>query len=163
GSSRGNRPLHAIKLGSGPANVSITAGAHADEPVGPLTAILLTQWLLETEQGRALASRHTFWICPQVNPDGAETNSPWFFAPHDPWTYLRHANREPPGDDVEFSYPGPGNQPPARRPENEAVAAFLRQGAPYIYHASLHGMAYSEGAWFLICKEWVPQTTPLQE
>ena len=37
GLSREGRPLHAATLGSGPLKISLLAGAHADEPVGPRT------------------------------------------------------------------------------------------------------------------------------
>ena len=165
GSSREGRAIWALTLGEGERRLSITAGAHADEPLGPMTAMLFAEWLVSSDEGRALLSRHTFHICPQVNPDGAQANSVWFADPLDPLAYLRGVVRELPGDDVEFGYPrdtAPGDGDDAR-PENIAVATFLARGGPYAFHASLHTMAYAEGAWFLIGRDWVERTRPLRQ
>ncbi|MCX7717704.1 MAG: M14 family zinc carboxypeptidase [Candidatus Sumerlaeaceae bacterium] len=154
GRSRAGRPLYGIRLGRGPARASLTAGAHADEPAGPMAAFDLIRRLCEEPRGKQLVDLYSFYLCPQVNPDGAEANSAWFRDPADLALYLRHVVREQPGDDVEFGYPaataGAEVGAPPLRPENGAVAEFLRHGAPYVFHASLHGMAFAEGAWFLI-------------
>ena len=47
------------------------------------------------------------------------------------------------------------------RPENEAAMAFLEPHGPYAAHFSLHGMAFAEGAWFLICNEWADRAGDL--
>lgn len=163
GTSRQGRPLLGVMVGSGPLRVSITAGAHSDEPAGPLAALALLHALTTTDRGRVLLTRTTWLICPHVNPDGALLNDHWLADPPDPMRYLRHVFREPPGDDVEFNYPSedPGARGP--RPENAAVAAFLREGAPFHLHASLHGMGFAEGAWWLIGSEWVDRTAPLRQ
>lgn len=160
GRSRGGRPLYGLRLGDAPRSASITAGAHADEPVGPMTAFALALWCITTPAGRDLLRSFRFHLCPQVNPDGAEANRRWFADPPDPVTYLRHAVREQPGDDIEFGYPGPLG--PALRPENEAVARFFTEQGPVAFHASLHGMAVAEGAWFLIGHHWINRTAPLR-
>jgi hypothetical protein len=173
GVSREGRPMFGMRLGSGPHRVGITAGAHADEPVGPMTALALARWLVETDPGWAMLDAHSFFICPQVNPDGAEANRAWFADPLDLRAYASNVRREPPGDDVEFGYPAPDGAapddgapaPPGEpRPENQAVARFLASaGGPFDFHASLHTMAFAEGAWFLIAREWVERTAPLRE
>jgi len=161
GTSRTGGTMYGFVVGEGKHHVSITAGAHADEPVGPMTARMLIELFLSgAEDARQLTSHFTFYICPQVNPDGSAANEAWFHDPINEWEYLQHVVREPPGDDIEFGYPDSSGR--ALRPENEAVAAFLREGGPYVYHASLHGMAYAEGAWFLIGKEWASRTGELQ-
>jgi len=160
GKSRGGRPLYGLQVGNGAINVSITAGAHADEPAGPMAACALAWWLGEPEQSE-WRKQFTFMICPQVNPDGAEANRPWFAAVPDMETYLRHVRREGPGDDVEFGYPGNGKGP--LRPENAAAASFLSGRAPYQFHASLHSMGFAEGAWFLISKNWADRSKDLQD
>jgi hypothetical protein len=61
---------------------------------------------------------------------------------------------------MEYGYPiEAGTQ---ARPENRAVADFLRHQGPYAYHASLHGMAIGEGAWYLINREKVDATVELR-
>lgn len=162
GSSRAGRPLPVITIGEGTRHASITAGAHADEPAGPLAAIALA-WFLSghSAAARQLRTNWTFTIFPQVNPDGAEANRPWFAPVPDVYTYLRHVKRELPGDDVEFAYPF-GDQP-ALRPENEAIARYLRRvsgdnHSPFRFHASLHSMGFAAGAWVLIGKSWVERT-----
>lgn len=174
GKSLEGRPIYGVEIapddGSIPVErrlrVSITAGAHSDEPAGPLAALALIRHLL-LEQGDDCLLNWTSWrICPHVNPDGAERNAVWMGkneeAP-DFLAYCRHAFREPPGEDVEFLYPmqGAGEGFARPRPENEAVAAFLREGGPYDLHFSLHGMAVAEGAWWLIGSEWAPDAEDL--
>ncbi len=155
GSSRGGRPLYGLRLGNASRAASITAGAHADEPVGPMTAFALAEWCITTPAGRELLETFRFHLCPQVNPDGAEANAAWFSDPPDPATYFQHVVREQPGDDIEFGYPD-------LRPENEAVSRFLAEGGPVVFHASLHGMAVAEGAWFLIGHNWINRTASLR-
>lgn len=173
GPSRAGRPMWGIRLGDGPGQVSITAGAHADEPVGPMTALALCEWLIASDRGARYLQEHTFHICPQVNPDGAEANRAWFADPPDPLEYFKHSQREAPGEDIEFGYPRPEGAfrdedgtplPPlaALRPENQAVADFLTGRRPFVYHASLHGMGLCEGAWFLIGAAWAERSDPLR-
>ena len=161
GSSKDGRAVVGFRIGSGPHHVSITAGAHADEPTGPMAALGLVEWLLSGHtEALNLTKSCTVFICPQVNPDGAEANRKWFRDPINPLLYWNTVIREQPGDDIEFGYPGDGK--PALRPENAAVARFLQEGAPYVFHASLHAMAAAEGAWFLIGGAWRDKTHPLQ-
>ena len=161
GSSREGRPLHGLRIGSGPLRISIVAGAHADEPGGPLGALTLARWLVDPAQADLL-DRTSWTICPNVNPDGTERNKGWLREVPRLEDYVRHAARELPGDDVEFNYPSA--EPLARepRPENHAVADFLRETGPVHLHASLHGMAFAFGAWWLIEKGWVDRTGPLR-
>ena len=155
GQSREGRPLYAYRFGSGPLPVSITAGAHADEPAGPMTAQILPRLL--REHAPDLLEAFQFHVAPQVNPDGAGRNRPWFAATPDFSTYVRCAVREAPGDDIEFGYGGT----PDARPECRAVLGYLKDAAPYAAHFSLHGMAYAQGAWFLLCREWAERGTDI--
>lgn len=162
GNSRDGLPLYGIKLGSGSLRISITAGAHSDEPAGPMAALDLLRWLTQTSEGKALL-RLTHWtIAPHVNPDGAEKNALWHDEEPEFLDYAKSAFRESPGEDIEFGYPtSPSDQD--CRPENAAVAAFLRGERPYQLHFSLHGMGFAEGAWWLIGKEWVARTATLRK
>lgn len=163
GASREGRRLVGIVLGDGSSHVSITAGAHADEPAGPLAAMQLADWLTNCAEGRDVLRMTTWHICPQVNPDGLARNAPWFAEEPVLIPYARHADREPPGDDVEFNYPGsPIADAPPPRPENQAVARFLARGAPFRLHSSLHGMSFADGAWWLIGAGWAERSAPLR-
>jgi len=151
GESEEGRPLYGVVLGRGPKNVSLVAGAHSDEPVGPETLrTLILQgagpWLDEFR----------FVIVPHVNPDGEVRNREWTKSWPDPAAYLRHAFREPPGRDVEFGYP-------KMRVENRLVSDFLRARAPYALHMSLHGMAVADGAMLLIERHWAGSTQELRD
>ncbi|HEX8384691.1 MAG TPA: M14 family zinc carboxypeptidase, partial [Rubricoccaceae bacterium] len=170
GESEEGRPIAGVTLGTGPHLVTLVAGAHADEPVGPET---LRTFVLEGLSARGwgapdgglddLFERFTFRIVPHVNPDAEARNRPWI----DAWDagrpaetlalYLRHRLREPPGRDVEFGYP-------SARPENAAASRFLFGDEPVALHASLHGMGFSEGALLLIEKGWLaaPETEGLR-
>lgn len=148
GNSREGRPVFGYTFGNGPRAVSVIAGAHADEPTGPMTAQVLPSLLEATAPDLLDAFR--FHIVPQVNPDGHERNRPWFDKQPRLISYLRHAVREAPGDDIEFGY----DDTASARPECRAALNFLRPAAPFAAHFSLHGMGFAEGAWFLLCKAW---------
>jgi hypothetical protein len=161
GKSRENRPLYGLRIGRGTKHVSLIAGAHADEPVGPVTLLQLCRWLTASKHAEEMLEAFTFYVCPHVNPDGAHRNSSW--TSRTGLTideYLKGSMREEPGDDMEFGFPSEHGH--ALRPENRAVADFLRPWGPYVFHASLHGMAIAEGAWFLINRENVEATAALR-
>jgi len=161
GTSEGGREILGVTLGYGPTAVSLVAGAHADEPVGPeALRSLVTEALAHRDWGAAdgglarLFERVTLRIVPHVNPDAEAVNRVWIDAwdADDPaaslGAFLRQRRREPPGRDVEFGYP-------AMRTENAAASAFLFEPSPVALHASLHGMAVSEGALVLVERRWV--------
>lgn len=157
GRSREDRIMYGLCFGSGPAHISIIAGCHADEPVGPMTAQYLA--LLVAEHFPQFMETCTFHVVPQMNPDGANRNRPWFSDPLDLESYLASAWREVPGDDIEFGF---GNDDKTR-PESLAAQSFLRQAAPYRAHFSLHGMGFAEGAWCLLIPEWRERATPYMD
>ena len=161
GESEEGRAILGVTLGYGPAVVTLVAGAHADEPVGPET---LRTLILETLAARdwgadaggfaSLFERVTLRIVPHVNPDAEARNRTWIerWDETDPaatlGAFLRERRREPPGRDIEFGFP-------AMRPENRAATVFLFDGSPVALHASLHGMAFSEGALVLVERRWL--------
>lgn len=160
GKSREGRHLFGVRVGRGKRKVSLLAGAHADEPIGPAALLALSRWLIGSPNAKPLLEEATFFICPHINPDGAHRNGPWvsrFPCPIE--EYLREAHRELPGDDMEFGFALDAH---ASRPENRAVADFLKPNGPFSFHASLHGMAVAEGAWFLINKEKIDATAELR-
>jgi hypothetical protein len=155
GASREGLPLEGVRFGKGAQRISIVAGSHADEPVGPLTARALPRFL--ERHFPELLERFQFHVVPQINPDGALRNRPWFASPPSFTDYLTHVRREAPGDDIEFGF-GDG-----ARPECQAAKDFLRADAPYAAHFSLHGMAFAEGAWFLMDRDWRGEFIPLMD
>ena len=161
GVSEEGRPIAGVTLGFGPCRVTLMAGAHADEPVGPetlrtlvLEGLAARGWGAEGGGLEDLWEQVTLRIVPHVNPDGEARNRAWIEA----WDadrpaetlghYLRGRRREPPGRDIEFGYPD-------LRPENQAAGAFLFGDGPVALHASLHGMGFSEGALLLVEKSWL--------
>lgn len=156
GRSREGRALYGIACGDGELRASIVGGAHADEPVGPRTAVRFAEMIArgDDERARALRARWRFKIVPHANPDGDARNAAWQGHFGKLASYLLDSVRELPGDDVEFGYPRAEGDRGAR-PENLAVADFLRAaGGPFAFHASLHGMGFAEGAWYLVSREW---------
>ncbi len=166
GHSRQGRAIRGFRLGRGTLRISLIGGAHADEPVGPWMLRRLVAWLQAREPGHPLLQRYQWWIVPHVNPDGEVTNAHWF----DPLaeccdlaTYLRHVEREPPGDDMEFGFPK-NEDDDGSRPENQALWQWWRSAAgAFALHASLHGMAVANGPWFLIDRAWSHRTQQLQQ
>ena len=157
GESEEGRPLYGVVLGEGPHTISLIAGNHADEPVGPETLRAFTRESLRRwDELHPLFERCRFVIVPHTNPDGEARNQSWIRAWPDVLPFLKHRVREEPGRDMEFGFP-------AMRRENELVARFLEAHAPYDLHMSLHGMSFSEGAQLLIERHWTFRTQALRE
>ncbi|MCP3956455.1 MAG: peptidase [bacterium] len=166
GSSREGRPVFGHRFGHGPRAISLIAGCHADEPVGPAMLDRLAAHLERLPPDAALLSAATWYLVPHTNPDGEARNGSWAEPALaeggvDLAGYLGHAVREPPGEDVEFGFPR-HEQDAEARPENHAVANFLRPGAPFTLHASFHGMAFAAGPWFLIEGSWADRTAEMR-
>ena len=160
GNSREGRPIRAFRLGSGTVNVSLIAGCHADEPVGPRLLRHLTAYLQSLAPSDPLLRRYIWWIIPHMNPDGEIRNQAWYSNDNDLIDferYLRCVVRENPGDDIEFGFPRNGKDTEAR-PENRAAKAWWTNAKiPFSFHISLHGLAVGAGPWFLVEKEWWPR------
>jgi hypothetical protein len=177
GRSREGREILGAVLGRGPRRVSLIAGCHSDEPVGPAMLRRLVSYLGSNPEDRLLED-YAWYVVPHVNPDGEARNAVWSdlsdhtlpAADHlgqedrvfDLYLYLRNVMREKPGDDMEFGFPrGPADD--EARPENRAVADFLAGGAPFGLHGSFHSIAFAPGPWFLIEPAWIDRTGGLRE
>ena len=157
GESEEGRPLYGVVLGTGACSISLIAGAHSDEPVGPETLrTFILEGLRRPDEYAALWDAFRFVVVPHINPDGEARNRAWIAHWPDLAAYLQHVYRELPGRDLEFGFP-------AMRVENRLVADFLRGYAPFGLHMSLHGMAFSEGAMLLIERHWAGRTQPLRD
>ena len=157
GASRSGQPMYGVVCGAGRRNVSVIAGCHADEPIGPMTAQALPMVL--QSHFPELLTEYRFYIVPQMNPDGADVNRPWFADPPELTRYLAHVSRELPGDDIEFNF----GEDAGVRPETRAAMDFLRPHAPVTAHFSLHGLALATGAWCLINRAWRDRATPFMD
>lgn len=156
GESEEGRPLYGVELGTGPQTVSLIAGNHADEPVGPETLrSLILNGLAHRASIEPWLERFRFVIVPHTNPDGEARNRAWMEQWPDLHAYLRHVEREAPGRDLEFGFPD-------LRVENQIVSAFLESHAPFALHISLHGMAVGEGGALLINRAWSFRTQSLR-
>ncbi len=156
GESEEGRPIVGVQLGTGNKKVSLVAGAHSDEPVGPETLrSLIVQGLAKRDLLEEFFLEHSLYIVPHVNPDGEQRNKVWMSDWPALGSYLEHVFRELPGRDVEFSYPD-------RRVENQLVSSWLTGAGPFRLHMSLHGMGFSDGAMLLIEKNWSYRTEQLQ-
>ncbi|MDP6579095.1 MAG: M14 family zinc carboxypeptidase [Vicinamibacterales bacterium] len=174
GRSRCGRPIGAWRGGRGPLSVSLVAGCHADEPVGPATLRRLCGWLATLKHDPAV-TEVSWSIVPHANPDGEAANAVWTERTlevddhqgaadrgFELAAYSAGVVREAPGDDVEFGFPRSARDHEPR-PENRAIAAFLADGAPYAVHGSLHSMAFAPGPWFLIETSWADRTTAMRD
>ena len=156
GESEDGRPLLGVVLGTGAKAVSLIAGNHADEPVGPETLrLFIREGLKRREALASLFEAFRFVVVPHTNPDGEARNQAWMTVWPDLEAYVQEVEREAPGRDVEFGFP-------SMRAENRAVSEFLQAHAPFSLHMSLHGMAFSEGAMLLINRPWTFRTERLQ-
>ncbi len=175
GHSRDGRPIAGFRFGRGDLHVSLIGGCHADEPVGPAMLRRLCAYLSRADRGDPLLAGYSWYVVPHVNPDGERRNAAWSEvtvdcldhagAPDRGYelpAYVREVVRELPGDDVEFGFPRDSGDREAR-PENLAVADFLRAGAPFALHGSFHGMDFAPGPWFLIEPAWIDRTGALRD
>ena len=157
GQSREGRAIEAFRFGSGPFRVSLVAGSHADEPVGPRMLRHLVSSLGSLSANDPLLAGYEWWIIPHVNPDGEERNRRWAdgrIDSYDVGEYLTGVVRELPGDDTEFGYPRDIADMEAR-PENRAAWEWWRgAAAPFDLHVSLHGMGFAAGPWHLVEGAW---------
>ena len=157
GESEDGRPIDGVILGSGPKTVSLIAGNHADEPVGPeMLRTFVVNALKEGEEMSSWFQRFRFVVVPHTNPDGEAQNRSWIDAWPEYEAYVQNVVRELPGRDLEFGFP-------EMRVENRVVADFLQRHAPFALHASLHGMAAGEGAALLINRPWTFRTQSLRD
>ena len=157
GNSREGRPILAYDFGSGPIQVAILSGSHADEPVGSETIRLLIETVCKEDAlpGNLLEAC-TFHVIPQINPDGECRNAIWMRDWPSVESYIQFVTRELPGDDIEFGYP-------AMRPENEAAVDYWKDIGSFDLHLSLHGMGYAEGVMLLIERHWTSRTQPIRD
>ena len=141
GSSREGRLIEALRIGSGKIQVSLIAGAHAEEPVGPMLLRLLCQYLQSLDRKHPFLTKVTWSIIPHINPDGEEKAKLWWTdnsAHYNLGEYLKYSQRELPGDDIEFGYPLRSSISNFMRPENDAAFSFWSSGKmDYHLHVSL--------------------------
>jgi hypothetical protein len=174
GRSRGGHDVVGYRFGAGSTRVSLIAGCHADEPVGPMLLASLVRYLACAPAHADVLTGYEWWIVPHINPDGAERNRAWAgTAPGDTTdaapdaydfiSYLEHVVREKPGDDIEFGFPRDAADT-AARPEPRAVADWWRSViGPFALHVSLHGMATGAGPWYLIDAAWADRCDSIVE
>lgn len=184
GRSREGRSIRGFRFGEGPFRISLLAGCHADEPVGPRLLRRLCAHLSELAPGDPLLAGREWWILPHINPDGEARNRAWqreggeraesgdgaedgdgagLPGAYDLPAWLAGAVREPPGEDLEFGFPG-GPDDAGARPEARAAHDWWRSAAgPFHLHVSLHGMAWGGGPWFLLDADWRNRCGRLQE
>ena len=155
--SREGRVIRGFRFGNGPVAVSLLAGCHADEPIGPRLLRHLTAYLSSLSADDPCLQRFQWWIVPHINPDGELRNASWAeegATEYDVARYLAGAVRELPGDDVEFGFPR-SIQDTAARAEPRGVYDWWRSGThPFALHVSLHSTAFAAGPWFLIEPAW---------
>ncbi|MFW5872730.1 MAG: M14 family zinc carboxypeptidase [bacterium] len=165
GLSKAAHPIYGYIYGSGNLNVSLIAGAHADEPTGPRLLYHLVNYLVKQKPQHPLLQNFTWYIIPHINPDAENKNLSWYSYQdelYDLANYLQFVVREKPGEDIEWGFPD--RETAALRPENQAVYDFWqinRDG--FDLHASLHSMGKSFGPWFLIDEDWVDRSTHIQK
>ncbi|MEO1053112.1 MAG: M14 family zinc carboxypeptidase [Bacteroidota bacterium] len=165
GLSREGRDISGYHLGSGNFQISLIGGCHSDEPVGPMLLKKLVNYLLHLPENDDLLQHFSWHIVTHVNPDGESINRQWYDEDMQEAKlsdYLKYVYRELPGDDIEFGFPIEGEFT-ALRPENQVVYDFWKEvGKPFDLHASLHGMAWSYGPWFLIDRNWIDRSELIQ-
>lgn len=165
GHSREGRPIEGFTLGTGLLKISLIGGCHADEPVGPWLLRRVVAALSALPGNHPALTEATWWILPHLNPDGAARNASWQ-REEDPQldlaSYLAHAVRENPGDDLEFGFPRSDDDTEARPEARAALNWWRSSGGPFHLHVSLHSLSFGAGPWFLLDAGWVDRTRALR-
>ncbi|GAA1225179.1 M14 family zinc carboxypeptidase [Kitasatospora nipponensis] len=130
GASRGGRPLHLLSVGSGPHQVLVVAGAHANEPVGGATVVELAHRVL-ADPVRWAGVTWNLLLC--VDPDAAALAAGRGGHPGELRGYFRDFYRQAPEDQPEWA-PSVGVLPP----ESAALLSLIEELRPFL-QCSLHG------------------------
>ncbi len=157
GMSRDGRPIHGYMFGSGSVFISLIAGCHADEPVGPELLAQLINYLSSLSENHPLLRDYYWSIIPHANPDGQEINNQWWEKRSEGAeliSYLQKSKRELPGEDIEFGFPRNDSCSGARVENKVMYEWWHSQKCSFDLHASLHGMAFAAGPWYLIDEAW---------
>lgn len=151
GKSRQGKDLVAFAVGTGSKVIGVTAGAHADEPIGVLTLKYFLQGILLTPFEKLL-QEFTFLCHPLVDPDGYELNSIWFSNPLSFKNYwLNNYRNNKPTEDCEHGMPFQDGQ--VARPEMVFIKNNLDLfGRRCEYYVTLHSSHILPGACF-VCDE----------
>lgn len=149
GKSESGKTLIAIEVGNGEKVVGLTAGAHADEPIGVLTLSYFIKGILKNDDFQYLLEQYTFICHPLVDPDGYQLNSIWFTNPLEYKTYFLHNFRNNnPALDCEHGIPFQDGQ--AARSEMIFVKENLdRYKNRFQYYVTLHSSHVLPGACFV--------------
>lgn len=151
--SRSGRPLTAFAIGEGHEVIGVTAGAHADEPIGVLTQYYLIDNLLNNDDLKDFLKRYTFLLHPLVDPDGYELNSVWFKNPLNYRDCFLHNYRNNHfAEDCEHGIPFQEGQ--TARPEMLFVKENLDRYCGKInYYVTLHSTHVIPGACFVFDRD----------
>ncbi|MFJ3309813.1 M14 family zinc carboxypeptidase [Streptomyces sp. NPDC086549] len=144
GFSRAGRPLHLLSVGHAGRAVLVVAGAHANEPTGGRTLLVLAERVLRDPELRADTSWH-FLLC--ADPDGASLHvTP---APRSLLDYHLGFYRPAGPEQPEWS---PSVLPPDRLPpETRALTGVIDELRPYL-QVTLHGTDLG-GSWVQLTKD----------
>ncbi len=157
GKSRQGRVIQGFSRGTGAIKISLIAGCHADEPVGPLLLSKAVNYLDTLAPEDPMLTEYQWHIIPHANPDGRELNNRWWREKQeqaDLLAYLKDRIRELPGDDMEFGFPR-YSQDSGARVENRVIYDWWSNFATsFDLHVSLHGMGFSAGPWYLVEEAW---------
>ncbi|MGW7381933.1 M14 family zinc carboxypeptidase [Streptomyces sp. NPDC054794] len=144
GVSRAGRPLHLLSVGRSRRAVLVVAGAHANEPTGGRTLLVLAERVARQRELRADTSWH-FLLC--ADPDGASLHvTP---APRSLFDYHLGFYRPASPEQPEWS---PSVLPPDRLPpETRALTGVIDELRPYL-QVTLHGTDLG-GSWVQLTRD----------
>lgn len=149
GTSQNGKSLIAFAIGKGKKVIGVTAGAHADEPIGVLTLKYFIQGIINNSQFNNLLDNYTFLCHPLVDPDGYNLNSKWFTNPIEYTNYfLNNYRNNNPALDCEHGMPIQEGQ--SIRPEMEFIKENLNKYKDrFEYYVTLHSSHVLPGACFV--------------
>ncbi|MFE4757646.1 M14 family zinc carboxypeptidase [Streptomyces mirabilis] len=156
GTSRAGRPLWLLSAGHGPRHILTVAGAHANEPVGGVTSLLLAErFAREPALLQESGCTWNFLLC--LDPDGASLAGRWLTGRSDEWPpgeglpgegpaaeapptlrgYYRRFYR--PAFAAQPEFPPVASDPRPVMPESEALVRLIDELRPVVQF-SLHGV-----------------------
>jgi len=156
GHSRERRPLHVLSAGRGRRDVLVVAAPHADERVGPATAMRLAE-LVAGDPALSAGADTTWHFLLCLDPDATVRNETGPAVRRTPAAHFRHAYRPPADEQPEWA---PSVRPPEDQlPESRALMDFIDERKPFLV-CSLHGNDIG-GSWVQLTRDVPGVADPL--
>ena len=149
GRTRGNHPLHCLKIGEGSKNALMFGLPHPNEPIGAMMLEYFSRELASNEELRNELD-YTWYIIKAWDADGTKLNEGWFKGPYTLYNYARNFFRPAGHQQVDWTFPIEYKNLNFNDsiPETTAMMELIDKIKPeFIY--SLHNAGFGGAYWYI--------------